>query len=421
MSRPQRNVRRKKQESDNEEGECGQSGRGSGRKKDTRGGKSRTPPSSTSPYAKRERRSRHFGDDEVGGMAALIPKSRKAESVGKISSKGSAASPNPRGRPRKIVQDHAVPGSAKHCQKDEIGEQKAGLDDEVEDENEDRDDAGEEGEGEEDEEDEEDEGTEESEEAKGEIEGTAVVEEGDDIEDEAKDPKHKEDACEEPRMPVSAAVRPQKEVIHAAAPDWNHKSTSNATQSTAAPASPAITAMAAVAAAATVAAAMAQAHKDMSPHVNAQDKIGAAGSGAADSLAAALQADASGASPQASQAMAAAAAAVAAAAAAGVSPAVSQAMLQGATPGGGGGPGGGLVPVGWAAQGMAGAMAGAMAGLGAHQLAMQKWARMAGLPMPGSAEVDKTSGQSPAGLLQASLANSRELSLLALLAHKYKY
>jgi hypothetical protein len=163
--------------------------------------------------------------------------------------------------------------------------------------------------------------------------------------------------------------------------------------------------MAAVAAAATVAAAMAQAHKDMSPHVNAQDKIGATGLGAADSLAA-LQADASGASPQASQAMAAAAAAVAAAAAAGVSPAVSQAMLQGATPGSGGGPGGGLVPVGWAAQGMAGAMAGAMAGLGAHQLAMQKWARMAGLPMPGSAEADKTSGQSPAGLLQASLANS---------------
>jgi len=293
------------------------------------------------------------------------------------------------------------------------------VDNEVEDENEDQDDAGEEGEGEEDEEDEEDEGTEESEEAKGEIEGTAEGEAGDDIEDEAKDTKHKEDTCEEPRMPVSAAARPQKEVIHAAATDWNHKSTSNAAQSTAEPASPAITAMAAVAAAATVAAAMAQAQKEMSPHVNSQDKIGSAGSGAADSLAA-LQADASGGSPQASQAMTAAAAAIAAAAAAGVSPAVSQAMLQGATPGGGGGPGGGLVPVGWAAQGMAGAMAGAMAGLGAHQLAMQKWARMAGLPMPGSAEADKASGQSPAGLLQASLANSRTRANSVYLLYWYK-
>ncbi len=36
----------------------------------------------------------------------------------------------------------------------------------------------------------------------------------------------------------------------------------------------------------------------------------------------------------------------------------------------------GLLPVGWPAQGIAGAM------LGAHQLAMQKWAHMAGAPIP---------------------------------------
>ena len=153
---------------------------------------------------------------------------------------------------------------------------------------------------------------------------------------------------------------------------------------TAAPSSPALTAIAAVAAAVQAAAAMAEAQKAKggSPQKDEDRDSSAVVPGAQ-----AGHCD----SPQASQALAAAAAAVAAAAAAGVNPAVvSQAMMQ-AQPGDSSG--GGLMPVGWAAQGIA--VANAMAGLGAHQLALHKWAHMHGAPIPVS--VPEPNSQGAAG------------------------
>ena len=190
----------------------------------------------------------------------------------------------------------------------------------------------------------------------------------------------------------AAAVRPPA-ATGAASSAAGHQASPDVAEK-ASPSSPAMTAMAAVAAAVQAAAAMAEAQKakGASPQKD-EDRNGSSGAAGAQA--------GHGDSPRASQALASL---VAAAAAAGVNPAmVSQAMMQSQP---GEGAGSGMMPVGWAAKGMA--VANAMAGLGAHQLALHKWAHMASAPIPVS--VPEATSQASVGA-QQSAAQSGGISV----------
>ena len=105
-SRPQRSAKRGRVQGDDDEGEAaigqkGLAGKESALRSSPRAAAAAPGSGGSSPYAQRERRSKHFAD-EVGGMASLIPKARKAESPGK-------PAPSPRGRPRKASEEDVAP------------------------------------------------------------------------------------------------------------------------------------------------------------------------------------------------------------------------------------------------------------------------------------------------------------------------
>jgi len=168
--------------------------------------------------------------------------------------------------------------------------------------------------------------------------------------------------------PATAAATPRPAdaaaALKAASPASAAFKAGHANPSTsAAPASPAIAAMAAMAAAAAL---MAEARKKITPQTVEENK--------------------------------ATAPAVLAAAPTAVIPATtSQAVIQKLPPPSGVA-GSGLLPVGWAAQGIA-----AMAGLSAHQMALHNWAHMAGAPIPVAPSITAEPKVQPsAGVLPAS-------------------
>jgi hypothetical protein len=479
MTRPQRNTKRSRHPDEEETRETDAAVKLRSSARHSSGKEAASPASVSSPYAQRERRSKHFGDDEVGGISALIPKSRKTESPGKPAARGVPA-PSPRGRAQKSADAaEAVRGkreqAPKQGKRDNANEQETSLEKRGKgqvDDGQKRKKSDRRGNRDDEDPDQNDEGpmkdssrrgarTMESKRNKHEEEEAAGAKAGENESEKEEGRVEKaadKDAATKgtprnkakvstgtastlpdtgpaaPAQPAqnssgaSAIGKPTAtasdsaagEVCNpaplaaAAAADANLKvssepkppKSSSRTASAADSGSPALTAMAAVAAAATLARAMAEAQKELSPRQESTSAAGSAGT-QHDETSASL--------PQASQAMAAAAAAVAgaaaAAAAAGVNPAVvSQAMMQQAQQAAAAGfPSGGLVPVGWAAQGMAGALGNAMAGLNAHQLALQKWAHMAGAPIPvgvalPGADASMPNAQAPASSLQGSAA-----------------